>query len=81
LKAVLNFIRLLGRPSLRWEDNIKADLQEVKWGAWTGLIWLMIGQVAGNLCGNETLGLHKLLGILLLAVNRSAAQESLCSVE
>jgi hypothetical protein len=34
-----------GRRSLetsrrRWEDNIKINLQEVEWGAWTGLIWL-----------------------------------------
>jgi hypothetical protein len=30
----------LGRPSLRWEDSIKMDLQEVGWGGevWTGLI-------------------------------------------
>jgi len=24
--------RLQGRPSYRWEDNIKVDLQEVGWG-------------------------------------------------
>jgi hypothetical protein len=24
--------RPLGRPRLRWEDNIKMDLQEVEWG-------------------------------------------------
>jgi len=30
--------RPLGRPRRRWEDNIKMDLQEVNWGAWTGLI-------------------------------------------
>jgi len=35
--------RLLGRPGHRWEDNIKKDLQEVGWGAWTGLIWLRRG--------------------------------------
>jgi len=35
--------RPLGRPRLRWEDNIKMNLQEVGWGAWSGLIWLMIG--------------------------------------
>ena len=31
--------RLLGRPRLRWEDNIKIDLQEVGWegGDWIGL--------------------------------------------
>jgi hypothetical protein len=35
--------RPLGRPRRRWENNIKMDLQEVGWGAWTGLIWLRIG--------------------------------------
>jgi hypothetical protein len=30
--------RPLGRPRLRWEDNIKMDLQEVEWGMnWTEL--------------------------------------------
>jgi hypothetical protein len=32
--------RPLGRPRHRWEDNIKMDLKEVGWRAWTGLIWL-----------------------------------------
>jgi hypothetical protein len=32
--------RPLGRPRRRWEDNIKVNLQEVRCGAWTGLIWL-----------------------------------------
>jgi hypothetical protein len=27
----------LGRPSRRWEDNIKMDLKDVGWGAGTGL--------------------------------------------
>jgi hypothetical protein len=35
--------RQLVRPRRRWEDNIKMDLREVGWGAWTGLIWLRIG--------------------------------------
>jgi hypothetical protein len=35
--------RPLGRPRRRWEDNIKLDLLEVGWGAWTGSIWLRIG--------------------------------------
>jgi hypothetical protein len=39
--------RPLGRPRHREERNIKTDLQEVEWGAWTGLIWLRIG--TGNL--------------------------------
>ena len=32
----------------RWEDNIKMDLQEVGWVAWTGLIWLKIGTGGGQ---------------------------------
>jgi hypothetical protein len=35
--------RPLGRPRRRWEDNIKMDLREVGWGAWTGSISLTIG--------------------------------------
>jgi hypothetical protein len=34
--------RPLGRPMSRWEDNIKAELQEVGWGEWPGLTWLGI---------------------------------------
>jgi len=34
--------RPLGRPRHRRKDNIKNDLQEVRWGAWTGLVWLRI---------------------------------------
>ena len=42
------------------KDNIKMDLQEVGWGAWTGLIWLGCGEVAGS-CerSNEPLGFGK----------------------
>jgi hypothetical protein len=40
--------RQLGRSRRRWED-IKMDLQEVGWGAWTGLIWLRIGTGGGLL--------------------------------
>jgi hypothetical protein len=41
--------RPLGRPRLRWEDNIQMDVQEMRWGAWTGLIWLRIGTGGGLL--------------------------------
>jgi hypothetical protein len=52
--------RPLGRPRRRWEDNIKMDVQEVGWGAWTGLIWLRIGTRGSSCeCGNEPLGLIK----------------------
>jgi len=46
--------RHLGRPWLRWEDSIKMDLQEVRWGSWTGLIWVRIGTGSGPCkCSNE----------------------------
>jgi hypothetical protein len=32
--------RPLGRPSLRWEDNIRIDFREISLGTWTLLIWL-----------------------------------------
>jgi len=38
-----------GRSKRRWADNIKMDLQEVRWGAWTGLMWLRIGTGGGQL--------------------------------
>jgi hypothetical protein len=31
----------LGRPRLRWEDNIKMDLQEVGWGR---MDWIELAQ-------------------------------------
>ena len=47
-------IRPLVRPRRKWENNIKMDLQEVGWRAWTGLNLLRIGTVAGCCeCGNE----------------------------
>jgi len=41
--------RPLGRPTSGWED-IKMNLQEVGWGAWTGLICLRRGTGVGRLC-------------------------------
>jgi len=32
-----------GRPTRRWNDNIKMDFEEVGWEAWNGLIWFRIG--------------------------------------
>ena len=56
--------RPLGRPSQRWEDNIKMDLQEVRWDGmdWTDLAedrdsW----QAVVNAVMNP--GFHKMLGI------------------
>ena len=33
----------------RWEDNIKMDIQDVGWGAWTGFIWLRTWTCGGHL--------------------------------
>jgi hypothetical protein len=41
--------RPLRRSRRRWENNIKMDLQEFGWGAWTGLIWLRTGMGDGLL--------------------------------
>jgi hypothetical protein len=41
--------RPLGRPRRRWEDNIKADIQEVNVGIWIGLRWLRIETGSGHL--------------------------------
>jgi len=41
--------RPLGRPRLRWEDNIKMHLQEGDVGEWTESIWLRIGTGGGHL--------------------------------
>jgi hypothetical protein len=41
--------RPLGRPRRREMDNIKMDLREIGWVAWTGLIWLRIGTSGGLL--------------------------------
>jgi hypothetical protein len=34
--------RPLRRPTHRWEENIKMDLQKLGWGVWIGLSWLRI---------------------------------------
>jgi len=34
--------KLLGRPRLTWEDNIKIDHQEVGWG---GMDWIDLAEV------------------------------------
>ena len=49
----------------KWEFNIKIELQELGWGAWTGLIWLRIG-TGGGPCksGNEPSGSIK-CGVIL----------------
>jgi hypothetical protein len=39
--------RPLGRHTHRWENNIKMYIQQIGRGAWTGLIWLIIGTSSG----------------------------------
>jgi len=41
--------RPLGRPMLRWANNIKMDLQKVGCGVWTGSSLLRIGTGGGHL--------------------------------
>jgi hypothetical protein len=41
--------RALGRIRHIWEDDIKIDLQEMGWGALTGLLWPSIGTGVGHL--------------------------------
>jgi hypothetical protein len=49
--------RPLGRPSRRWEDNIKMDLQDVGWGYGLDRAGSGQGQVAGTCeCGDELSG-------------------------
>jgi hypothetical protein len=64
--------RPLGRPRHRWEANIKMDLEEVGWGAWTGLMRLKIGTGSCE-CGNEPAGSKKMRGICLLPEELSAS--------
>jgi hypothetical protein len=54
--------RLLGRPTRRWEDNIKAELYEAGCG---GMNWIELAQVAGTCeCGNEPSGSIKCVEFL-----------------
>jgi hypothetical protein len=41
--------RSLENPRRRKNDNIKKDLRDVGWGAWTGFFWLRIGSGGGLL--------------------------------
>jgi hypothetical protein len=49
--------RAIGGPKCRWEDNIKMNLREIGWRAWTEFIWLRIGTVVCSYeHGNEPFG-------------------------
>jgi hypothetical protein len=40
--------RPLGKPRYRWEDGIRMDLREIRWG-WSGFSWLRLGTGGGLL--------------------------------
>jgi hypothetical protein len=49
--------RLLGRPKLRWKDNIKIDLRKVEWSHGLDRCGSGEGVVVGCcVCGNEPSG-------------------------
>jgi len=39
----------LGRPSRRWQDNIKMDPKKLDEESWTGLLWFRIRTGGGRL--------------------------------
>jgi len=41
--------RPFGRPRLKWEDNIRIDLQKVGCGLRSGSSWLRLGTGGGHL--------------------------------
>ena len=74
--------RPLGRPSRRWELNIKMYFEEVGcWECWTGSSWLRKWTVGRLLWMFWTIVFHKMWGITWLAENRLPSHEWLCSVE
>jgi hypothetical protein len=41
-------MRPLGTPRRRWEDNIKMDIQKVRWGGMDWMLWLRIKTGGGR---------------------------------
>jgi hypothetical protein len=66
---------VVGRIILRWMFR-KLDVE-----VWTGSSWLRIGLVGTCECCYESSGSIKCRDFFILAENRSASQEGLCSVE
>jgi hypothetical protein len=59
--------RSLGKPSCRWEDNIKMDLQIAGCGR-EGVAWIELDEDSDNwrvLVSNEIFGFHNMRGNLL----------------
>ena len=70
-----------GTPRCRWEDNIKWIFKKWDGEAWTGLIWLKIGQVAITCaCSNELSGSIKSGKFFGISEDLLAFQEGLCSL-
>jgi hypothetical protein len=71
----------LGRPRRRWVDNIKMDLREI---GLDGMDWIDLAQDIDQWRAFVNtlmkLGLHKMLGISLVAAQLTASQEGLSSV-
>jgi len=78
----LEEMRQLGRPRRRWEDNIKIDLQEVRWGG-TDCITLAQDRDRWRALVKavRTFGFHKIQGISWQYEVLLAFQEGLYSVE
>ena len=73
--------RPLGRPSGRWEDNIKMHLQEVVGESLAGLLWLRIRTGGGRLRIRWwNFGFHKMRGISWLAEEVSTSQKGFWSL-
>jgi hypothetical protein len=69
------------RPWLKWENNIKLDLQEASWGSHE-LIWLGIRAGGGLLWTRGwTSGYRKMRGIFWLPENRLDSEEGLWSTQ
>ena len=74
--------RNLGKPTLRWDDNIKMYLQETGCGAWTGFIWLRT-RTYGRLFWTWWLNFrfHEIRGPSRLSKEIVCSQEWLCLME
>ena len=74
--------RPLRRPKPMWEDNIKMDLQEVRF---EGMNWIDVAQERGRWRAlvNAVMNIRfpKMRGISCLADNWLASEEGLCSME
>jgi len=71
----------LGRPRLRWENNIKMDFQEVVGGHGLDVCGSGYGQVVGTCEYRVNLRVPYNAGNVLSSLNRLASQDGLRSME